>query len=384
MRIYTRDERLRLLVEDRRALHRIPESGYELPRTRAYLWEKLSEMRPDVLEHCDEGLRVVFRAPEAERAAIAFRADMDALQIPERTNHCFPSLHEGRMHACGHDGHMACLLMLARIVAGRREALKRDVILLFQPAEESLGGAKRMIDAGALDNPKAGEVYGLHIMPTLPIGAVGCCPGAMMAAVDTWEIEIEGHAAHGATPQAGNDAIMAMAHFIVSAQAAITRRIGPLEPVVLTVGSVESGKVYNIISERAQLKGNLRTYDAEVSRRALKVMADALAAADALFGTRSTLHVIQSYPAVVNDADCVERVRECAGEAFRTIEPVAISEDFSEFERVTPGAYFFCGCRDEAHSSPLHSQDFDFDERALLTGVKVFERLIFGEDGGVE
>ena len=384
MRIYTRDERLRLLVEDRRALHRIPESGYELPRTRAYLWEKLSEMRPDVLEHCDEGLRVVFRAPEAERAAIAFRADMDALQIPERTNHRFPSLHEGRMHACGHDGHMACLLMLARIVAGRREALKRDVILLFQPAEESLGGAKRMIDAGALDNPKAGEVYGLHIMPTLPIGAVGCCPGAMMAAVDTWEIEIEGHAAHGATPQAGNDAIMAMAHFIVSAQAAITRRIGPLEPVVLTVGSVESGKVYNIISERAQLKGNLRTYDAEVSRRALKVMADALAAADALFGTRSTLHVIQSYPAVVNDADCVERVRECAGETFRTIEPVAISEDFSEFERVTPGAYFFCGCRDEAHSSPLHSQDFDFDERALLTGVKVFERLIFGEDGGVE
>ena len=303
MRIYPQNERLRLLTEDRRALHRIPESGYDLPETRAYLWENLSAMEPDVLERCDEGIRVVFRAPAAETEAIAFRADMDALQIPERTHHDFPSVHEGKMHACGHDGHMACLLMLARIVAGRRDALKRDVVLLLQPAEESLGGAKRMIDAGALDNPKVGEVYGLHIMPTLPIDTVGCCSGAMMAAVDTWEIEIEGLAAHGATPQAGIDAIMAMAHFIVSAQAAITRRIGPLEPTVLTVGSVESGKVYNIISERAQLKGNLRTYDAEVSRRALKVMEDALAAADVLFGTKSTLKVIQSYPAVVNNAD---------------------------------------------------------------------------------
>lgn len=383
MRIYPQNERLRLMTEDRRALHRIPESGYDLPETRAYLWEKLTAMRPDALERCDEGIRAVFRAARPEAAAIAFRADMDALQIPERTHHDFPSIHEGRMHACGHDGHMAGLLMLARIVAGRREALKRDVVLLLQPAEESLGGAKRMIDAGALENPKVSEVYGLHIMPTLPVGTVGCRPGAMMAAVDTWEIEIEGLAAHGATPQAGSDAIMAMAHFIVSAQAAITRRIGPLEPAVLTVGSVESGKVYNIISERAQLKGNLRTYDAEVSCRALKVMADALAAADALFGTRSTLKVIQSYPAVVNDADCVGRVRECAGERFRTIEPVAISEDFSEFERAAAGAYFFCGCRDEAHSSPLHSQDFDFDERALLTGVEVFERLIFG-NGGAE
>ena len=384
MRIYPQNERLRLLTEDRRALHRIPESGYDLSETRAYLWEKLSAMEPDVLERCDEGIRAVFRAPAAETEAIAFRADMDALQIPERTHHAFPSVHEGKMHACGHDGHMACLLMLARIVAGRRDALKRDVVLLLQPAEESLGGAKRMIDAGALDNPKVGEVYGLHIMPTLPIDTVGCCSGAMMAAVDTWEIEIEGLAAHGATPQAGSDAIMAMAHFIVSAQAAITRRIGPLEPAVLTVGSVESGKVYNIISERAQLKGNLRTYDAEVSRRALKVMEDALAAADVLFGTKSTLKVIQSYPAVVNNADCVGRVRECAGEAFRTIEPVAISEDFSEFERAAAGAYFFCGCMDEEHSSPLHSQDFDFDERALLTGVSVFERLIFGGNGGAE
>ena len=379
MRIDSTEERLACLTADRRALHRIPESGYDLPETRAYLRAQLAELAPDELAPCDEGIRAVFRARASRRGAIALRADMDALLIPEQNEHGFCSQHPGMMHACGHDGHMAAMLMVARIVAARRAELERDVVLLFQPAEESLGGAKRMIDAGALENPRVEEVYGMHIMPTLPLGTIGCRAGAMMAAVDTWEIEIAGRAAHGATPQLGSDAIMAMASFIVGAQAALTRRIGPLEPAVLTVGSVESGKVYNVISERASLRGNLRTYDAGVSQRALAAVADALRAVDGLYGTRSEMKVIQSYPAVVNDAGCVARVRGCAGAAYREIEPVAISEDFSEFERCVPGAYFFCGCRDEAHAEQLHSPHFDFDERALLTGVSVFERLIFAD-----
>lgn len=378
MRIYTQEERLSLLTEDRRALHRIPEHGYDLFKTRAYLFERLSALEPDVLQACDEGIKVVFRASEPERDAIALRADMDALQLPEKNEHEFKSEHPGLMHACGHDGHMAVMLMVARIISARREELKRDAVLLFQPAEESLGGAKRMIDAGAMENPKVSEVYGMHIMPSMPMGEIGCCAGPMMAAVDTLEIEIKGRAAHGATPQLGNDAIMAMAHFIVSAQATLTRRIGPLEPVVFTVAGVESGKVYNIISERAQIKGNLRTYSPEVSRRALDVIRDALKAADTLYNTESVLKVIQSYPPVINDANCVKRVSECAQESFRTIEPAAISEDFSEFELVAPGAYFFCGSADEAHTELLHSDRFDFDERALLHGVEMFEKLVFG------
>lgn len=378
MRIYTQDERLALMTKDRRALHRIPEHGYDLPQTRAYLREKLSELNPDALEPCDEGIRVVFRAANPVQNAVALRADMDALRICERTNHDFPSEHPGMMHACGHDGHMAAMLMVARIVAGRKAELRRDVVLLFQPAEESLGGAKRMIDAGALENPKVSEVYGMHIMPSMPMGTIGCRAGAMMAAVDTIEAEILGRAAHGATPQMGNDAIMAMAHWILNAQAALERRIGPLEPAVFTVGGVESGKVYNIISERAEIKGNLRSYSPEVSARALQVISNALASADLLYGTKSALKVIQSYPPVINDPSCVDRVRVCAGEAYREIEPVAISEDFSEFERCVPGAYFFCGSGDEDHRELLHSDAFDFDERALLKGVALFEGLIFG------
>lgn len=382
MRNYTQEERLHFLTKDRRALHQIPESGYDLPMTRAYLREQLAQTSPDLLEACDEGIKVVYRAAHPETDAIAFRADMDALLIEEQTGHDYRSTCPGRMHACGHDGHMSTMLMLARIVSGCREALRRDVVLLFQPAEESLGGAKRMVEAGALVEPQVSEVYGMHIMPSLPMGTIGCCVGPMMSAVDTYEIEIQGKAAHGATPQLGCDSIMTMAHYILNAQAAFTRRIGPLEPAILTIGSVEAGKVYNIISEHASIKGNLRTYDEEVRHRALQIMQDALASADQLYGTESQLRVIQSYPAVVNDSGCVERVREAAKEAYQTIQPVAISEDFSEFQRCVPGAYFFCGCADEAHQEQLHSQRFDFDERALLTGLAVFERLIFAGDGG--
>ena len=378
MRIYTQEERLALMIEDRRALHRIPEHAYDLFKTRAYLRERLAALHPDVLESCDDGIKVVFRAAKSDAGAIALRADMDALQLPEKNEHDFVSEHPGMMHACGHDGHMAAMLMVARIIAGRRDALRRDAVLLFQPAEESLGGAKRMIDAGAMENPKISEIYGMHIMPSMPMGSIGCRAGAMMAAVDTLEIEIEGRSAHGATPQLGNDAIMAMAHFIVSAQATLTRRIGPLEPVVFTVAGVESGKVYNIISERASIKGNLRTYSPEVSRRALAVIGDALKAADTLYNTRSTVKVIQSYPPVINDDFCVSRVCSCAGEGYQIIEPAAISEDFSEFELCAPGAYFFCGSADENHTELLHSDRFDFDESALLKGVDLFEKLVFG------
>jgi len=378
MHIYTENERLEQITNDRRALHRIPEVGYDLFKTRAYLMRALEEMQPDMLERCDEGIKVVFRAPEAKTGAIAFRADMDALPVAERTCHDFPSGHPGTMHACGHDGHMAAMLMLARIVAGRKSELARDVVIIFQAAEENLGGAKRMIEAGVMRDPTVEEVYGLHIMPTLPVGVVGSCVGPLMASVDTIEIEMRGKAAHGATPQLGTDAVMAMAAFLVNVQDTLTRRIGPMEPTVFTVGCVQSGNAFNIVSERSVLKGSLRSFKPEVRERALEIIRDALAAADLLYGTVSEMRIVQTYPAVVNHEECVAKVRMCAGEAYRTLDPVTIAEDFSEFELVARGAYFFCGCADETHRELLHSQAFDFDERALLTGVEIFEKLVFG------
>jgi len=230
---------------------------------------------------------------------------MDALYIDEHTGCDFASEHSGKCHACGHDGHMAAMLTLARIVAGQRESLDRDVVFLFQPAEENLGGGKRMVDAGAMVNPVVAEVYGMHIMPTLPLGTIGCRAGAMMATVDTFEIDIEGKAAHGATPHLGNDAIMALSHFILNIQAAMKRRISPQETSVFTIGGVKSGEVYNVISDHAHLLGNMRSYSEEVRAEMFSVVKDTLAASDLLYRTKSMLNVLHSYPAVINDADCV-------------------------------------------------------------------------------
>lgn len=376
MRIYTEEERLQLMIADRRALHRIPEFGYDLPKTRAYVRGALEEMQPDELSDCADGFKVVFRAKRAERGAIAFRADMDALKSEENTGVDFRSEHPGMCHACGHDGHMAALLMLARIIAGKRDCLDRDVVLIFQPAEENQGGARYMIEAGVLENPAVTEVYGLHIMPTLPVGTIGCRPGPLMASTDTVEINITGRTAHGATPHMGNDAIMALAHFVLNVQSALKRRVNAMDPTVFTVGCVQSGQVHNIISGHAHLKGSLRSYDAQVREEMLRVIRDTMAASDLLYNTKSELTIVKSYPAVVNDVDCVSRLAACAGEGYRTIDPVTISEDFSEFELHVPGAYFFCGCADEAHTELLHSDKFNFDERALLKGVEVFEKLI--------
>ena len=227
MRAYTQQQRLEMMTKDRRALHKIPEFGYDLFKTRAYVRAELEKTAPDRLEACDEGIKVVYLAQEPKRGAIAFRADMDALRVTETTSHDFPSEHPGYMHACGHDGHMSGLLMLARIIGASRAELDRHVVLIFQPAEENQGGAKRMIAAGALSDPQVTEVYGLHLMPQIPKGKIGVKTGAMMAIVEAIDVFFEGKTAHGAQPHMGCDAVVAAAHFINSVQAGLSRRVNP-------------------------------------------------------------------------------------------------------------------------------------------------------------
>ena len=375
---YTDEERLALLRAYLRALHQIPEYGYDLFETRAYVEARLRETQPDELTLLANGFRVVFRAAKPEKPTIAFRADMDALRIVEKNAHDFVSKRPGCMHACGHDGHMANLLMFARVIAGRREELDRDVVLVFQPAEESYGGARPMIEAGLFRNPDVQAIYGMHLMPYFPVGKVAFIPGPEMAAVQTIHIHIQGRAAHGATPHAGNDAVMAMAQFCTTIQAALRRRIDAFQPTVFTIGHVTAGTVPNIIAESADLECTLRCYDSGICDQIHALVRAALDGADAMYGTVSTVELQVNYPPVINDAACVERVHTCADAAYQTIEPVAISEDFSEFERCVPGAYFFCGCAEDEHQELLHSDRFDFNESALLLGVEVFEKLIFG------
>ena len=377
MRAYTEAERLDLMTQDRRALHRIPEFGYDLFKTRAYVRAALEKTAPDVLEPCDEGLRAVYYAAAPEQDAIAFRADMDALRIQEENAHDFCSEHPDYMHACGHDGHMAALLMLARIIAARRAELKRHVVLIFQPAEENQGGAKRMLQAGAFADPPVSEVYGMHLMPQVPRGKVGLKAGPLMALVETVEISVAGRTAHGAQPHMGCDAVIAAAHIVTSIQAALSRRVDPMETRLFTVGSLHAGTIANIIADRAEMEGTLRAYNDETAEAVHDIIRAALVGADALYGTHSEMRISQKYPAVINHEGPVEKLRRLAGDKAVPVEPLAIAEDFSEYLRVVPGAFFFCGYGDETHQMPLHSSRFDFDERALLTGVELYEKLLF-------
>ena len=377
---YSDEQRLAMMIHDRRALHRIPEYGYDLFKTRAYVLERLNEIGPDEIIPMGEGYKVVFRAANPVKPAIAFRADMDALKIVEKNTHDFVSEHEGRMHACGHDGHMANLLMFAREIAARKAELDRDVVLVFQAAEESYGGAEPMVKAGIMHNPEISEIYGMHVMPYFPVGKAAFVPGPLMAAVETVVVRIKGYAAHGATPHAGNDAVMAMAQFCTTIQAALRRRIDAFQPTVFTIGHVTAGSVPNIIAESAELECTLRCYDEKVRLQMHDIIRAAADCADAMYGTKTEVAYTTFYPAVDNDPVLSKKLIDMLGDQYMPCEPMTIAEDFSFFQREAPGVFIFLGVGDEAHKEPLHSDTFDFDERALLHGVKLFERILFGDE----
>lgn len=364
------------IVADRRALHRIPEIGYDLPKTRAYIQAAMSQLHPDETREVADGMIYVFRAPEGGKDAIAFRADMDALEIAENTGLEFASTHPGQMHACGHDGHMATLLALARAVHARRSSLRRDVVLVFQPAEESQGGARKMIEAGAFENLPVREIYGMHVMPQFPVGRIGIREGAEMAMVGCLDISIEGKSAHGALPHLGCDAVGAMAHFISNVQTLLKRRIDAFEPMIFSIGKVRAGDVRNIVADWAFMECTTRAYSDEVASQIFAVIDDCLKATDLMFGTKSQVLPSTHYPAVVNSPAETQKVIRLAGERYLPVEPMTIAEDFSEYQKVFPGAFFFTGIGDETHRSPLHSDTFNFDERALLPALELFTALI--------
>ena len=364
------------LRKHRRALHRIPELGYEEIKTHEYLMRHLEKLAPDDLRvFAQTGIRAVFRGDGTGRV-IAFRSDIDALPIQEATGCTFASEHSGRMHACGHDGHMANLLTFAQWLSEHRSQLRDDVVLLFQPAEETTGGARRMIEEGALEEPHVQAVYGMHMMPDVPLGKVSTCVGAMMAQTCEMDFVIRGKASHGAMPHLGRDAVMAMAHLLTLLQTTVARSVDPAQPALLTIGHVEAGHQRNIIADEARLEGIIRTFSNTVYEGLESCILQDMAGVDAAFGTKTEMVKRVFYPCVENDADEVARIRAILGDRFVQEQPRMIAEDFSYYQLGVPGVFVFCGCRDEKHTSPLHADTFDFDERALVTGLALFIGLV--------
>ncbi len=370
------------IQQDRRALHRIPEIGHCEFETQKYLLHALKELEPDMLHTiADTGLRCVFcgRADTngKKRRTIALRSDIDALDVTETTGRDFKSERPGFMHACGHDGHMATMLAVARFCAENRTRLRDNVVIFFQPAEEDDGGAERIIAAGGMRNPDVDEVYGMHVMPTLESGTIACPDGPLMASTCELDITVEGAASHGAMPHLGRDALAAAVALYNMLQTVFTRQTDPFEQKVLTIGAMRAGERRNVVADKAYMQATLRTYDENVEKRCINLMCAHARAIETAYDVKCRIERLSSYLPVINDTYAAGRVRAVAGEMCVPVHPLTIAEDFSFYQRQAPGAFFFCGVKQgDKYSSPLHASDFDFDESSLLNGLKVFIGLI--------
>ncbi len=373
------------LTLHRRALHRIPEPGNGEHETGAYLRHVLEGLAPDELDaFAGTGLRAVFLSKAPKARTLAFRADMDALPIEEPEGCPFRSLHPGWMHACGHDGHMANLLALAEWISENRASLPASVLLLFQPAEETTGGARRMIEDGALRNPDADAVYGMHMMPDVPIGRIALRPGPVMASTCEWDFILTGKSAHGAAPHEGRDTIAAAAHLMTLLQTTVARSVDPCREALITIGRIEGGVQRNVIAERTVLSGICRTFsNAVYDALEQRVQAVCRGTAEA-FGLSVEMNKGVFYPCTENDPQETARLIPLLGGAYLPAKPKMTAEDFSYYQLAKPGVFAFCGCMDDRHAAPLHSPDFGFDERALLAGFSLFRRIIESEGSGID
>jgi amidohydrolase len=361
------------LSECRRELHRIPELPYKEYKTQRYIASVLEELGVEWKPVAQTGIQAVIRS-EGAKETLAFRADMDGLAVLEPAGKPFCSAHEGYMHACGHDGHMATLLGLAKMCAEHRDKLAYHVVFLFQPAEEGCGGAKNMVSEGVLQDPPVDRVYGFHLWPGIPVGKVGCKAGPIMAHTSEFVITLLGESAHGAMPHLGIDAVMAAARVIHNLQGIVTRNVDPFEKALISIGKVSAGSAANIIAEKAVLEGILRTFNDEVSQRIQQRIQEVLRGERVGFGMEASIRYLVEYPAVVNPEELVNGLYELVGpDSFVWVQEQMTAEDFSFFQKAVPGLYFFLGAGEGA---PLHSEAFDFDETALGVGLEVYRRIL--------
>ena len=370
------------MIEKRRLLHRIPERGFEEYKTQRAIMDVLEEIG---IPYQTERTWVIGLIEGSEPGeTVALRADIDALPLVEPQGCAFRSEHEGMMHACGHDAHTAILLGAAKVLYGIRDQLKGNVKLLFQPAEETDGGAEPMVAAGAMENPHVSRVYGLHVQPYLPVGTIETRAGTLNASTDTVELIIHGRASHGAYPESSADAIVCAAQVITALQTLVSRNLSPLSSAVLSIGMIHGGTASNIICDEVALRGTLRTANSEIRTMMKKRIAEVTQNVALAMGCSADVNITSGYAALVNDNQEAARVRRVGvrllGEE-NTVEkrdPSMGGEDFSFFCDAVPGAFFHLGCtaKEDLPAPLLHSRDFSLNEDCLTVGAMMHVALV--------
>ncbi len=376
------------LIDDaiavRRDLHRHAELSYEEHYTQQLILDRLRALGlEDVRPMTQTGVTALVRGP-APGPNLLWRADIDGLPLKEETGLPFACESGEAMHACGHDGHTAIALGLAAALmsaSGGRERLAGTVRFAFQPAEERIGGAQKMIEEGVLEEPRVDSVFGLHILSGVPLGEARVGPGPCFAAGTHFRIIVRGRGGHASAPQETVDPIVVAAHAVVALQTVVSRSVASRDEAVVTIGRMQGGKRGNIIPDEVMMSGSVRTFDPRVLERVLARMEEILAGVAAAFGAEYQLDH-STLPAVVNDAACAEIVQRAAA-GFLGAERVRPerqmgSDDMAYFLEARPGAYLFLGGGNPAKgiTHPHHTARFDFDEDCLGLGIEIALRVI--------
>jgi len=376
------DEMAPWLVGVRRALHQIPEPGNEEVETADFLCATLTNLRIP-FERQGTAIVAVVRGDRPGRV-IGLRADIDGLPLLEPDGLPFVSRHKGYMHACGHDAHMATALGTAKYFAAHTGTLTGSVKFLFQPAEETTGGAESMIARGCLENPHVDAIVGLHVMPYLQAGKIELKHGALNGSSDYLRIVVRGKSGHAAYPETAIDAIMIAGKVLDALHTVVSRAVSPLEEAVITIGTIEGGTKNNIIADEVKMAGTIRTTNPQVRASVARAVSAIATELPKAFGGSGEAEIIPGYTALINHDWVVDRLATVAGDFIGAdaiqwkAKPSLGVEDFSFFLQKTPGAFYHLGCgRAGSANAPLHSKDFAIDEACLPLGVRLNIGLVY-------
>ena len=371
------------LVEIRRTIHMHPELGFEEVETSKLLSEWLERFGLQVKRGIAKtGVVGLLKGKEPGKT-VAIRADMDALPLDEANQVSYVSKVKGKMHACGHDAHVAILLGVAKYFSSVKDQLKGNIKWIFQPAEEGGGGGRVMVEEGVLENPKVDAIFGTHVFPLLPVGKVGIYEREGLAAADRVKIKIIGKGGHGAMPHLCKDPIHAAGHVITQLHSIVSRNINPLDSAVITIGKISGGTAINIIPDEVEMLVTVRSLSPQVREELNRRMEEVVQGVARSFEMDYQYEFEYGYPVLINDPEMSRLVASACSkgigkENVEVLMPSMGAEDFAYYLEKIPGSFFRLGIRNEKKGiiHPYHSSLFDIDEEVLPFGVEMFVRII--------
>jgi amidohydrolase len=361
----------------RRDFHRNPELGFHEVRTAGIVARELSQLGLEVTTGIAETGVIGLLEGAQPGPVVLLRFDMDALPVLEQTGAEYASGTPGVMHACGHDGHVATGLTVARMLYQRREEISGAIKFMFQPAEEGLGGAERMLEAGILENPRVDATLSMHLWNERPVGWVGVTSGPLMAGADIFDVRLEGKGGHGAIPNMAVDPVVAAAHIITALQTIVSRNVSPLDTAVVSACKLRAGETFNVIPQWAEFSGTFRTFEPAVHQIVIERFESLVHAMAEALGCKADIHVTRLTPAVINDPSIAEKIRR----ALETVPGIQVedgyrsmvSEDMAFVMQKVHGCYIMVGSANPAKGLNYghHHPKFDFDEAALPNAVAI-------------